>query len=101
MSFQGSENRDKLIDAIQRQQMVPHDKGVAEKLADVAELLQFETDPPGDVTIGILSAQEGKYVNGQWSPGRWLNGDQTHQGRHIRLPAGKFDIQRVRLYRYR
>jgi beta-galactosidase GanA len=48
-----------------------------------------------------LSAQEGNFANGQWVGGRWLNGDQTHQGRHIRLPAGKFDIQRVKLYRYR
>jgi beta-galactosidase GanA len=49
----------------------------------------------------VFSAQEGKYVDGQWQPGRWLNGDQTHQGRHLRLPPGKFDIQRVKLYRYR
>jgi hypothetical protein len=64
-------------------------------------VITFETEPPGDVIDGILSAQEGKYVNGQWTPGRWLSGDQTHQGRHIRLPAGRFDIQRVKLYRYR
>jgi hypothetical protein len=30
-----------------------------------------------------------------------LNGDQTHQGRHVRLAPGEFQIQRVRLYRYR
>jgi len=29
-----------------------------------------------------------------------LNGDQTHQGRHIRLPPGQFQIQKVRFYRY-
>ena len=56
---------------------------------------------PGLPIVGILSAQEGKYVNGQWQPGRWLNGDQTHQGRHMRLPPGRFDIQRIKLYRYR
>ena len=70
-------------------------------IAGTGLVVTFETDPPTDTTVGILSAQEGKYVNGQWSPGRWLNGDQTHQGRHIRLPAGKFDIQRVKLYHYR
>ena len=43
----------------------------------------------------------GKYVNGQWAPGRWLNGDQTHQGHHVRLVPGEFDIQRVKLYQYR
>ena len=31
---------------------------------------------------------------------RHLNGDQTHQGRHIRIPAGQFDIQHFKLYRY-
>lgn len=61
----------------------------------------FEADTPGDPIVGILSAQEGKYANGQWVPGRRLNGDQTHQGRHIRLAAGPFGIQRVKLYRYR
>jgi len=64
-------------------------------------VITFETETPSDVSVGILSAQEGKYVNGQWAPGRWLNGDQTHQGRHVRLVPGKFNIQRVKLYGYR
>lgn len=33
--------------------------------------------------------------------GRRMNGDQTHQGRHIRLEPGKFQIQKVRLHSYR
>ena len=64
-------------------------------------VVTFEANAPGPPLVGILSAQEGKYVEGQWQSGRWLNGDQTHQGRHLRLPPGKFDIQRVKLYRYR
>jgi beta-galactosidase GanA len=39
-------------------------------------------------------------VNGQWARGRWMNGDQTYQGRHLRLAPGKFDIQRIKLYHY-
>jgi beta-galactosidase GanA len=70
-------------------------------VAGTGLVVTFEANAPGDPIVGILSAQEGKYVNGQWVPGRWLNGDQTHQGRHVRLPSGKFDIQRVKLYRYR
>jgi beta-galactosidase GanA len=51
---------------------------------------------------GIDSAWEGSFdVKGGWIPGRLLNGDQTHQGRHLRLAPGRFQIQRVRLYRYR
>ena len=70
-------------------------------VAGTGLVVVFEADSPGDQNVGIMSAQEGKYVNGRWTPGRWLNGDQTHQGRHIRLPSGRFDIQRVKLYRYR
>ncbi len=64
-------------------------------------VVTFEDNLQSDSFVGILSAQEGKYVNGQWVPGRWLNGDQTHQGRHLRLASGKFDIQRIKLYRFR
>jgi beta-galactosidase GanA len=63
--------------------------------------ITFETDKPGDPIVGLLSVDEGRYENGQWVPSRRLNGDQTHQGRHVRLPTGKFGIQRVKLYRYR
>lgn len=50
---------------------------------------------------GILNCAEGRFENGQWKHLRWLNGDQTHQGRHVRLEPGRFTIQRVKLYRYR
>ena len=70
-------------------------------IAGTGLVVTFETAPPSEVIVGILSAQEGKFANGKWIGGRWLNGDQTNQGRHIRLPLGRFDIQRVKLYRYR
>jgi beta-galactosidase GanA len=70
-------------------------------IAGTGIVITFEADSPGAPLVGLLSVQEGKYVNGEWRPGRWLNGDQTHQGRHVRLPPGRFDIQRVKLYRYR
>lgn len=51
---------------------------------------------------GIDHAEEGVFdAQGRWVPGRVLNGDQTHQGRHIRLGPDQFQIQRVKLYRYR
>jgi beta-galactosidase GanA len=61
----------------------------------------FAPRTPGDPIAGLQSVQEGQFENGRWVGGRWLNGDQTHQGRHMRLPSGEFGIQRVRLYRYR
>jgi hypothetical protein len=63
--------------------------------------ITFETEVLSNETVGLLWVQEGKYANGGWAPGRWLNGDQTNQGRHVRLAPGRFDIQRVKLYRYR
>ncbi len=40
---------------------------------------------------GIDSAVEGVFdAQGRWVPGRTLNGDQTHQGRHIRLAPDQF-----------
>jgi beta-galactosidase GanA len=62
--------------------------------------ITFEPDSPGAPTVGLLSIEEGKFVNGKWVPGRRLNGDQTHQGRHVRINAGRFEIQKVKLYRY-
>jgi beta-galactosidase GanA len=61
----------------------------------------FAPAGPENAVAGILSVEEGTFVNGQWSSRRWLNGDQTHQGRHLRLEPGRFAIQRIRLYRYR
>jgi beta-galactosidase GanA len=69
--------------------------------AGIGLTVTFEAKTSGPPLAGILSVQEGKYVNGQWEPGRWLNGDQTHQGRHLRLPPAKFHLQRIKLYRYR
>jgi hypothetical protein len=62
-------------------------------------VITFESTGPGQ-TAGILSAEEGRYENGEWKNLLWLSGDQTHQGRHIRLEPGRFSIQRVKLYRY-
>lgn len=70
-------------------------------LAGTGLTVTFESNKPGDPLVGILSVDEGGYVNGQWRAGRRLNGDQTHQGRHLRLVPGKFGIQRIKLYRYR
>ena len=51
--------------------------------------------------LRLLAADEGRFVDGRWAPGLRVNGDQTHQRRHVSLGAGGFGMQRVRLYRYR
>jgi beta-galactosidase GanA len=70
-------------------------------IAGTGIIVTFAPNSPGDLIAGIASIQEGKYENGRWVGGRWMNGDQSHQGRHLRLPPDSFGIQRVKLYRYR
>lgn len=55
----------------------------------------------GDDRIGIAKCEEVEMIDGNFNIVRHLNGDQTHQGRHVRIPAGQFAMQRVRLYEYR
>ncbi|HVY81288.1 MAG TPA: DUF5597 domain-containing protein [Steroidobacteraceae bacterium] len=65
-------------------------------------IVTVEPAGEGPPQAGIDSAWEGTFdERGTWVPGRLLNGDQTHQGRHLRLAPGAFQIQRVRFYRYR
>lgn len=64
-------------------------------------IVTFTPVGAGPPLAGIDSVWEGTFdPRGHWIPGRLLNGDQTHQGRHLRLAPGHFQIQRLRLYRY-
>lgn len=56
---------------------------------------------PDGAPVGILWAREETVEGAELVPGRWLNGDQTHQGRHVRIPMGRVGVQRFELYRYR
>lgn len=49
---------------------------------------------------GLLQVEEGRFESEKWMVERRLNGDQTHQGRHIRIPGGEYGIQHVKLYTY-
>ncbi len=61
----------------------------------------FQSRTGGGEQMGILSAEVGRFVDGKWEHVRFLNGDETNQGRHIRIGPGTFGLQRVKLYRYR
>ena len=54
----------------------------------------------GDKRIGLAKCEEVEIVDGKQRIIRHLNGDQTHQGRHVRIPVGQFQIQHFKLYRY-
>jgi hypothetical protein len=52
--------------------------------------------------IGIGSVDEiGIEEDGTFRYVRRLNGDQTHQGRHVRIPVDDFSILHIKLYEYR
>ncbi|WP_221584701.1 DUF5597 domain-containing protein [Microbacterium sp. G2-8] len=71
-------------------------------VAGMGVTLTFAAAEASVETIGILRCDEGGIdERGSWRSIRRLNGDETHQGRHVRLPPGSFSIQRVALHRYR
>ena len=63
--------------------------------------ITFAKKDQPDIRVGILKTDEGKFVNSNWKVLRHLNGDQTHQGRHIRIFRNDFSIQRFELYEYK
>ncbi|WP_075186583.1 DUF5597 domain-containing protein [Teredinibacter haidensis] len=67
--------------------------------AGIGLTITFDSLLPNE-QAGIVYAESGEYLKGKWQNRLWNNGDQTHQGRHVRLVAGEFGIQRVKLYRY-
>ena len=60
-----------------------------------------DTWKQGDTRIGLAKCESVSITDGKMHIICHLNGDQTHQGRHVRIPVGQFDIQHFILYRYR
>ena len=57
----------------------------------------FSNTDPGKVT-NIGSCDEVQYIDGREVLGRRMNGDQDHQGRHVRFSTDEWGIQKLRLY---
>ncbi len=57
----------------------------------------FESDSPGPSRVAVLSRDEGHYENGDWVPGRRLNGDELFVPG---LPGPKISMLKVRLLRF-
>lgn len=64
-------------------------------------IVTFQTRANNGTIAGIERIDEGQFVHGNWIAGRRLNGDQSHQGRHLHLPGNSYSIQRVKLYAYK
>ncbi|NLT52252.1 MAG: DUF5597 domain-containing protein [Ignavibacteria bacterium] len=62
--------------------------------------LEFKNLKQKNMNVGILKAERGYFKDGKWTVYQHLNGDQTHQGRHIRSFVGDISIQRFTLYEY-
>jgi hypothetical protein len=73
----------------------------------------FTPNTPGPEIAGLARVEAGKFVKGQWTPGRILSGDdilldynlaaaaaKNQSGSGLRFGADGPTVQRVRLYRY-
>ena len=63
-------------------------------------IVTFTSESPG-VTVGIERVDEGHVAAGKFVATRRLNGDETHQGRQVRLPMGALAVQRVKVYSFK
>ncbi|MDR3287444.1 MAG: DUF5597 domain-containing protein [Prevotellaceae bacterium] len=50
---------------------------------------------------GIASIDKVQFEDGKMIPICRMNGDQSHQGRHLRIEAGEWNIQYIKLYNYK
>ncbi|OKS86811.1 GH35 family beta-galactosidase [Mucilaginibacter polytrichastri] len=68
-------------------------------VAGTGTVITFE---PVDKTrkAGFLSIDEGSFIKDKWVEQRRMNGDQDHQGRHVRIPVNEYSIQHVIMYTY-
>ena len=70
-------------------------------IAGKGVVVTFRSASNDGTIAGIGSLDEGRFSDGKWVPGLRMNGDQSHQGRHMNLPGNKFSIQKATLYTYR
>jgi hypothetical protein len=55
---------------------------------------------PSPFKLGFASIDEGTYQDGNWTPGRRLNGDESDQGNYWRFDSRSIKIEKAVLYRY-
>lgn len=63
-------------------------------------VVTFKSLKNNTVNTGILKVDQGRFDNDVWRTIRHFNGDQTHQGRHLRISVGDYEIQKLKLYTY-
>jgi beta-galactosidase GanA len=60
----------------------------------------FHVRTPGASKVGLAAIDDGDYRDGQFIPGRRLNGDENDQGQYWRFDQQKLHIERATLYRF-
>ena len=70
-------------------------------VAGTGVVITFKHRDNKDLNVGLLKVEEGNFENNVWNVKRHLNGDQTHQGRHVNIPTNQILTQRVALYLYK
>ncbi|REG96110.1 GH35 family beta-galactosidase [Flavobacterium aquicola] len=63
-------------------------------------VVTFKSLKNKDLNAGILKVDQGRFDGDVWRTIRHFNGDQTHQGRHLRISVGDYEIQKLKLYIY-
>ena len=63
-------------------------------------VVTFKPLKSSELNAGILKTDQSKFENDVWKTVRHFNGDQTHQGRHLRIAVGDYEIQKLKLYTY-
>ena len=69
-------------------------------IAGTGIVATFKNTKLENAKVGILKNTEISKIDDNWKVLRHLNGDQTHQGRHIRIFLGNYTIQKLELYNY-
>ncbi len=64
-------------------------------------VVTFKNLDDPSLNVGILKVDEGMFENDRWVVFRHLNGDQIHQGRHVRIFNNNYSILRFELYNYK
>jgi len=70
-------------------------------VAGTGVAITFTNALDNGMVTGIGSIDKVSFADGKMTPECRMNGDQSHQGRHLRIEAGEWNIQYIRLYEYK
>ncbi|MDR1416010.1 MAG: DUF5597 domain-containing protein [Prevotellaceae bacterium] len=70
-------------------------------VAGTGVAITFSSALGSDVVTGIGYIDKVAFTDGKMTVIRRMNGDQSHQGRHLRIEVGDWNIQHVKLYSYK